>query len=385
MNLKVYEKTRYQNIYRHKKNKNYLVMISKPVKSSISSIDGDKIWKIEDAIRIRENPKIRMQKDMEIKHKDLFDELLDKYVEYCERDLKLSFNTIKKKKILFNLYFKNKFQRISKVTKSDMISLLDKADCSDKQKNELIKIINPFFNWCLEEEIIFKNPMFGIKLYKVNKSEMKYWLPEHLTKILEALNFDIKNADLKQKYFAYIIKMLIVIGFSLGDRVGETRALRFSKVSKQYNTIEISNSINYNTKDESYLSHTKTKESEDVLFVTSKLVDEIFQFKDFLENELNYSVDDNTPILVNIKTNRPFSDTKLRDCFNYYIDKSGVPKIRMYDLRHTLATTLMSEGYDMYDIKDRLRHSSIRTTIDSYGHITQARKKEVASITDKYF
>lgn len=385
MNLKVYEKTRYQNIYRHKKNKNYLVMINKPVKSSISSIDGNKIWKIEDAIRIRENPKIRMQKELELKHNDLFDDLLDKYLNYCKYELKSSFNTIKKKRILYNLYFKNHFKRISKVTKNDMISLLDKANCSDKQKNELIKIIKPFFNWCLEEEIIFKSPMIGIKLYKVNKPEMKYWLPEHITKILDVIEFDIKNANTQHKYFAWIIKMLVLIGFSLGDRIGETRALRFSKVSKEYNTIDISNSINYNTKEETYLSHTKTKESEEVLFVTSKLVNEIFKFKGFLENELDYRVNDNTPILININTDRPFSDTRLRELFNCYIVKADVPKIRMYDLRHTLATTLMSEGYDMYDIKDRLRHSSIRTTIDSYGHITQARKKEVASITDKYF
>lgn len=33
---------RWENIYRHKKNKNYVIMISKPVKTSISRIDGKK-------------------------------------------------------------------------------------------------------------------------------------------------------------------------------------------------------------------------------------------------------------------------------------------------------------------------------------------------------
>ena len=62
MNTKVYEKTRYQNIYRHKKNKNYLVMISKPVKSSISTIDGNKILKLEEALKVRDNPNLKIQK-----------------------------------------------------------------------------------------------------------------------------------------------------------------------------------------------------------------------------------------------------------------------------------------------------------------------------------
>ena len=66
MDKKVYEKTRYQNIYRHKTNKNYIIMMSKPVKTSIASIDGKKIMKLEDAVNIRDNPKIKVQKGLNI-------------------------------------------------------------------------------------------------------------------------------------------------------------------------------------------------------------------------------------------------------------------------------------------------------------------------------
>lgn len=384
MDLKTYRKTRYQNIYQHIKNKNYVVQMSKPVKTTISRINKEKIWKIEDAIRVRDNPKLKYQKGFEVKNKDSFDTLLDKYEEYCDKDLRLSFNTLKKKKVLFKLYFRGNFDKISQVSRQDMTRLLDNAKCSNKQKNELIKIIKPFFNWCVQEDIIFKSPMIGIKLYKVNKIEMKYWLPEHLSKILEVINDDIKNETNEKKYRAYLVKMIIEIGLALGDRIGETRALQFCKISKQYNTIKISNSINYDTKADSYLAPTKTKESDDVLFVTEKLIDEIYEYKSFLINELRYNVDDNTPILVNIKNNKPFSDTRLRELFNNYIERSGVPKIRMYDLRHTLATLLMSEGYNMYDIKDRLRHTSIKTTIDKYGHVIEKRRKEIAEVAEKY-
>ena len=101
MNLRIYEKTRYQNIYRHIKNKNYLVMISKPVKSSISSIDGKKIFKLEDALKIRDNPKLKQQKAAEIIFKDGFDELWDKYNNYCTYNLKLEFNTQDKKNCFY--------------------------------------------------------------------------------------------------------------------------------------------------------------------------------------------------------------------------------------------------------------------------------------------
>lgn len=65
------------------------------------------------------------------------------------------------------------------------------------------------------------------------------------------------------------------------------------------------------------------------------MITEIFKYRDFLKNELNYNIDDNTPIFINVATRKPFSDSMLRKYFNYYIEKTDIPKIRMYDLRHT--------------------------------------------------
>ena len=385
MDLKKYEKTRYQSIYRNKKNKNYVVMLSKPVKSSISRIDGKKITTLEEALKIRDNPKIRLQKANETIHKEEFDFLLDKYMKYCEKDLKLSYNSLKKKRILFDKYFRGRFKKISAVKKEILSSYINNLSCSDKQKNEVIKIIRPFFNWCVREDILFKSPLTGVKLYRVNKPEMKYWLPEDIRTILSVIDDDINNEPTTKKHRAYLVKMIILIGFSLGDRIGETRALRFSDINEEECSISIKHSINYDPKAESFLSATKTLSSEKSIFVTEKLLSAIFEYRSFIVNELNIEITDNTPILVNPKTNLPFCDTLLRRHFNYYIKKSNVRKIRMYDLRHTTATTLMSEGYDMYIIQDKLRHKSIKTTIDEYGHITSNKRKEVAKVTDKYY
>lgn len=385
MNLKIYKRTRYQNIYQHIKNKNYLVLMSKPVKSSISTINGEKIWKIEDAVKIRDNPKIKLQKGAEIHYKDNFDDLWDKYIEETKNVYRHAYNTYHRKEVMINRFFKGKLTKpISKYNKDFFSKYIDELDTTTIVKNTIIKYIKTFFAWCVENEYILINPMQQVKFYKVPKSEMKYWLPEHIKKILETIEYDIENAELQTKHYAYLVKMIILIGFSLGDRIGETRALLFGNVSIDQQTIQINHSINYDTSSDNYLSSTKTKSSNDILHVTKKLITEIFKYRDFLKDELNYNIDDNTPIFINVVTRKPFSDSMLRKYFNYYIEKADIPKIRMYDLRHTTATTLMSLGYDMYDIKDRLRHSSIKTTIDKYGHITSEKRKEIAKATDQF-
>ena len=386
MDLKRYRKTRYENIYQNIKNKNYIVTISNP-KTTISEIDGKKIFDIEIAKKLRENDKIKQLRASKIAHIDTFNQLWYKYMFYNKNVLKLEYTTLKKKQVLYNAEISKYFDdlRITKITDKDINSFLTDIKVSDKQKNNYLKELKVFFNWCKMNKYILVNPCDYIRKYKVEKKEMKYWLPEHLKKILNVLDEDINNGNIQEKINAYSIKMLIIIGFSLGDRIGETRALRFTDISKEYKTINIVHSINYDPNAKEFYKSTKTEHSTRYLEISDKFINEIEKYRLFLENTLLYTISDNTPILVNIYTNKPYSDTALRKHFYYYIEKADVPKIRMYDLRHTFTTTMMSEGKDMYVISNKLGHTDINTTIKTYGHITKEIRKEMATATDKYY
>lgn len=384
MDLKKYEKTRYQNIYRNKKNKNYVIMISKPVKSSISRIDGKKIATLEEALKIRDNPKIRLQKATETALKDDFDTLWTKYINYCKYEVKLAYNTISQKEKSYNRYFKGSIRKkLSKLTKEEMAFFVDNLKCSDKQKNQLLKELKAFFNWCLRENILLISPVEHIKKYKVEKPQMKYWTPEQLKKFIVYINNDInKNIN---KQIAYRTKIFTLVGFSLGDRVGETRALTFDCFDHQKSIIKIKHSINYNKKSENFLTTTKNYHSQREIDITKKLIDEVSNYKWFLINEIGFNVKDNDLIFMNYSTNKPISDTSLRKAFYNYCEKAQVPKIRMYDLRHTYVATMMMEGKELYHISERLGHSNYSTTVNKYGHLSNKVRKEIAEITDKYY
>ena len=385
MDLKTYKRTRYQNIYQHMKNKNYVIMISKPVKSSISRINGEKIWKIEEALKIRDNPKIKLQKHAEIAFKEGFDDLWYKYIDWCIYVDKQDYSTYNKKEKLYSKHIKGKFnKKISKITKSEIIMLVDHINTTDKQKNEILKVLKAFFNWCVEEKHLIINPIDKLKNYKVVKSKMNYWIPKDVQKFFSFMNNYINNSIGIDKEIAYRIKIFALLGFSLGNRVGETRALTFGNINKKNLNITIEHSIEYNPKSNDYLGTTKTYASQRELDISIKVIDELDKYKYYLINELDYNITDNTLIFLNHTTHKPLSDVSLRKEFYKYCDLAEVPHIRMYDLRHTYVATMMAEGKELYLISERLGHTSFSTTVNKYGHLSNEVRKEIAKTTDKY-
>lgn len=385
MDKKRYSKTRYQNIYKNIKNKNYIIAISNP-KTTLSTIDGKKIYDIDKAIKLRDDYRTKLIKRTEAAHIDTFKELWDKYISDCKNAKKMAYNTIKEKNIFYNTalnYFDCK--RITKISKNDIILFLNKLNRTDKQKNEILKILKAFLNWCCKNDYLIISPAAYISRYKVTKPKLNYWLPEDLKKFLSIINEDIKNGDNITKIKAYTIKILTLITFNMGDRIGETRALTFGCINKNLKTITIEHSINYDPNGEKFYSNTKNYHSQRTIDISDKLMEEINNWKLFLENRCKIKITDDTPIILNLNNNKPLSDTALRKKFNYYIDKAEVPKIRMYDLRHTFVTTMMSEGWDMYAISNKVGHKKITTTINTYGNITKKVKKEMANAMDKYY
>lgn len=386
MDKKVYEKTRYQNIYRHKKNKNYVIMMSKPVKTSISRVDGKKIMTTDDAIKVRDNIALKKQKAIETLHKESFDELWDKYTFYCKNVKKLAYKTMKRKISIYSCYLKGKIKTpLSKTNRDFWADYLNNCECSNKQKNEILKELKAFIGWCVSEEYLISNPVLNIPKYKVIKKEMRYWLPSQFESFMKEVDKDLNSPILRIRTKAYLIKILTLLGFFLGDRPGESRALTF-KIGETYDgTIRIEHSINQDSNSDNFLDFTKTYASQRNAEAPKKLIEEINKYKKFLIEEKGYSINRDTIIIFNHKTNRPYWDSTLRKYFYYYCDKAGVPRIRMYDLRHTYVATMMAEGVPLYFISSQIGHKDYSTTVNVYGHLSNDARKEIAKKIDKYY
>jgi integrase len=55
--------------------------------------------------------------------------------------------------------------------------------------------------------------------------------------------------------------------------------------------------------------------------------------------------------------------------FETIVERSGVPKIGVHDLRHTHATWLLLDGVPVTLVSKRLGHAKVSITLDTYSHL----------------
>jgi len=65
----------------------------------------------------------------------------------------------------------------------------------------------------------------------------------------------------------------------------------------------------------------------------------------------------------------PLDPSTVSHAFNKVIRRAGLPHIRLHDLRHTHASLLLQAGVHPKIAQERLGHSSIRVTLDTYSHV----------------
>ena len=64
------------------------------------------------------------------------------------------------------------------------------------------------------------------------------------------------------------------------------------------------------------------------------------------------------------------------------IEKAGLRKIRVHDIRHTYASLLIQAGESLAYVRDQLGHHSISITVDIYGHLTPGGNKDAVDRLD---
>ncbi|MDQ0417890.1 integrase [Croceifilum oryzae] len=94
----------------------------------------------------------------------------------------------------------------------------------------------------------------------------------------------------------------------------------------------------------------------------------------YKDHDLIFSNKDGSPINIG-----SFSKT-----FGRTVKKADIPYVRFHDLRHSHATLLLQQGEHPKIVSERLGHSSIGITMDTYSHVLPNMQKEAAQKLDDF-
>jgi integrase len=75
----------------------------------------------------------------------------------------------------------------------------------------------------------------------------------------------------------------------------------------------------------------------------------------------------------------PVTPSQLSHAFQAQVTASGLPRIRLHDLRHTHATLALQAGIHPKVVSERLGHANIAITLDTYSHAIPAMEEEAAA------
>lgn len=188
--------------------------------------------------------------------------------------------------------------------------------------------------------------------------EMVTLAPEQINKLLEAV-CDTPYYD------------LFYTAIYTGLRRSELLALRWPYVDLNLATLSVVETLHQLHNREFVFRQPKSKKGRRLVALSPSLaillrehkakqeLDRMLLGKPLLPNELVFSNPDGSPL-------QPDSITK---AFTRITRSIGLYGVRFHDLRHTHATLMLWQGIHPKVVSERLGHSSIAITLDTYSHV----------------
>lgn len=247
---------------------------------------------------------------------------------------------------------------------------LSKTGLSSSSCAAYYRALNTALNMAVKWQIISNNPCSSINSPKENNKKMNVLTQNEVNYLLG----QIKDRP---------IYPVVLLAVSCGLRRGEILGLQWANIDFINSTLYIENNLTQSSS-KIELGETKTSTGKRAVALPNSVLKELKEIrKQQKENKLmlgqDYEDNDYVCTWPDGKIFRPDYITK---AFPKLLKEFDLPQVRFHDLRHTHATLLLRQGIHPKVVQERLGHSNISITLDTYSHILPDMQKEAADKID---
>ncbi len=235
---------------------------------------------------------------------------------------------------------------------------------SNRSVRYIHSLIKQALSHAVKWGLILYNVADAIDPPKQNKPEMKVWNAQQVAHFLDV-------ARDSHYYPVFLIALLT------GMRRGEMLGLRWRDVDFERAEVTIRQAL----KDDSgnlYFGPPKTHRSRRPIALTMNTVSFLRSHK-AKQNEERLAAGDrweDNDLVFATETGRPIHPTNIARRYRETVEESGLPYIRLHDLRHTHATLLLVDDAHIKVVSERLGHASTAFTMDTYAHVLPDMQRE---------
>ncbi|WP_071868711.1 site-specific integrase, partial [Enterococcus thailandicus] len=250
-----------------------------------------------------------------------------------------------------------------------------------KRFKQYLNYAGMVFKYAETLDEIKKNPLDRIIIPVVfddERAKKNFYSREELLDFLAAY----KKVDQPKRYTLFLL-----LAYT-GLRKGEALSLTWRDIDFKRKTITINKTLASGKNGVRLIQRPKTKASNGTISIDDTVINALKEWRAQQNNilkrfghiasidQLVFSQDEDNSLL--------YSRTPLTWLQVFYQHHPNMKKSTVHGFRHTHASLLFEAGADMKQAQDRLRHTNIKTTMNTYIHVTQEGKDETASLFDNF-
>lgn len=241
----------------------------------------------------------------------------------------------------------------------------------------LVSITNRIFKFGINQGFCTDNPMNKVIRPK-NTHKREYKAPFYSKAELQEFLEIIRTEESQRAYTIFHL-----LAFS-GLRRGELFGLQWRDINFSRKTLSVDRTLIYDQfKKKHKFSTPKTKNSKREIGIDDTTLQHLLKWQNhqrkfFLSRGINVGRD--KQLVFTSQNNHYMSDSYLRRIIKRVTKKHNLPHITIHGFRHTHCSLLFEAGVEMQNVKDRLGHSDIKTTMNIYTHVTDSKRSETADV-----